>query len=135
MGTAPWSHRRYVGRHKAKGEPEGPFKSRGQARPSLLPDAKGSSVPLTTLKFRSPTNLETRLIWQEALLLKSGGDECLAFLRPEEKAHQDRKCLRTSEISGENRVDSPLTMARVFLLAFSGPTDLPSTVRVSSVVC
>ena len=44
MGTAPWSHRLYVGRHKAKGEPEGPFKSRGQARPSLLPDSKGSSV-------------------------------------------------------------------------------------------
>lgn len=135
MGTAPWSHRLYVGRHKAKGEPEGPFKSRGQARPSLLPDSKGSSVPLTTLKFLSPTNLETRLIWQEALLLQSGGDESLAFLRPEEKAHQDRKCLRTSKISGENRVDSPLTMARVFLLAFSGPIDLPSTIRVFSVIC
>ena len=59
----------------------------------------------------------------------------MAFLRPKEKAHQDRKCLRTREISGENRVDSTLTMARVFLLAFSGPKDLPSTIHVFSVVC
>lgn len=43
MGTSPWSHALCVGRHEARGGPEGSFKSGVQGK-TLLPDSEGCSV-------------------------------------------------------------------------------------------